>query len=135
MGFFMTIPPIRVNFKTACKLLDISRKSLRHIVRTDKSFPKAINTGESEPSPIYFDYAELVAWHNNQKSGLRDDSIKVDLSRDDLRKLTVKDTRHNQSTNTILVYMRSSRNSLLASLHLIVKITSCIIEIVRMCFF
>ena len=64
----MTIKPIHVQLKTAYELLDISRESLRHIVRTDKSFPKAINTGESEPSPIYFDDAELVAWHNNQNA-------------------------------------------------------------------
>lgn len=70
MGFFMTIKPIRVQFKTACELLDISRESLRHIVRTDKTFPQAIKTGEAKQSPVYFDYAELVEWHNSQKQSL-----------------------------------------------------------------
>lgn len=37
MGFFMSIKPIRVQFKTACELLDISREALRHKVRTDAS--------------------------------------------------------------------------------------------------
>ena len=66
----MTIKPIRVQFKTACELLDISRESLRHIVRTDTAFPRPIKTGDSNQSAVYFDYAELVEWHNNQKQSL-----------------------------------------------------------------
>ena len=66
----MTIKPIRVQFKTACELLDISRESLRHLVRSDKTFPQAIKTGEAKQSPVYFDYAELVEWHNKQKQSL-----------------------------------------------------------------
>ena len=66
----MTIKPIRIQFKTACELLDISRESLRHIVRTDKTFPQAIKTGKAKQSPVYFDYAELVEWHNSQKQSL-----------------------------------------------------------------
>jgi len=63
----MTIKPIRVQFKTACELLDISRESLRHLVRTDADFPRPIKQGESKQSPVYFDYVELVDWHNSQK--------------------------------------------------------------------
>lgn len=70
MGFFMTINPIRVQFKTACELLDISRESLRHLVRSDKTFPQAIKTGDTKQAPVYFDYAELVEWHNKQKQSL-----------------------------------------------------------------
>jgi predicted DNA-binding transcriptional regulator AlpA len=66
----MTIKPIRIQFKTACELLDISRESLRHIVRTDKTFPRPIKTGESKQSPVYFDYAELLEWHNTKKQSL-----------------------------------------------------------------
>ena len=66
----MTIKPIRVQFKTACELLDVSRESLHHIVRTDASFPRPIKTGESKQASVYFDYAELVAWHNGQKQSL-----------------------------------------------------------------
>ena len=66
----MTIKPIRVQFKTACELLDISRESLRPLVRSDKTFPQAIKTGEAKQSPVYFDYAELVEWHNKQKQSL-----------------------------------------------------------------
>ena len=58
MGFFMTIKPIRVQFKTTCELLDVSRESLRHIVRTDASFPRPIKEGNTKQSPVFFDYAE-----------------------------------------------------------------------------
>lgn len=66
----MTIKPIRVQFKTACELLDISRESLRHLVRTDAKFPRPIKTGDTKQAPVYFDYVELVAWHNSQKHSL-----------------------------------------------------------------
>lgn len=66
----MSITPIRVQFKTVCELLDISRESLRHKVRTDKTFPKPIKEGTSKQSPVFFGYAELVEWHNSQKQSL-----------------------------------------------------------------
>ena len=66
----MTIKPIRVQFKTTCELLDISRESLRHIQRTDETFPKAIKMGTTKQAPVYFDYAELVQWHQSQKQSL-----------------------------------------------------------------
>lgn len=66
----MTTKPIRVQFKTACELLDISRESLRHIQRTDANFPKAIKMGTSKQAPVYFDYADLLEWHNNKKQSL-----------------------------------------------------------------
>lgn len=66
----MTIKPIRVQFKTTCQILDISREALRHKARTDPTFPKAIKTGDSKQSAVFFDYAELVEWHNKQKQSL-----------------------------------------------------------------
>ncbi len=68
--FFMTIQPIRVQFKTACQILDVSRESLRHIVRTDATFPRPIKTGDTKQAPVYFDYTELVEWHNKQRLSL-----------------------------------------------------------------
>ena len=63
----MTIKPPRIQFKTTCELLDISRETLRHILRTDKTFPKAMKQGVTKQSPVYFDYAEILEWHNQQK--------------------------------------------------------------------
>ncbi len=73
----MTIQPIRVQFKTACQILDISRESLRHLVRTDKTFPQAIKTGDTKQSPVYFDYAQLVEWHNNQMQSLTNATLEA----------------------------------------------------------
>lgn len=66
----MTIKPIRVQFKTTCQILDMSREALRHKIRTDATFPRPIKTGDSKQSAVFFDYAELVEWHNNQKQSL-----------------------------------------------------------------
>lgn len=68
MGIFMTIQPIRIQFKTACELLDISRESLRHLIRTDNTFPKPMKMGTAKQAPVYFDYADLMAWHQQQKA-------------------------------------------------------------------
>ena len=70
MGFFMTIKQIRVQFKTTCQILDMSREALRHKIRTDATFPRPIKTGDTKQAPVYFDYAELLEWHNNQKQSL-----------------------------------------------------------------
>lgn len=66
----MSIQQIRIQFNTACQILDISREKLRHLQRTDGTFPKAIKMGESKQSAVFFDYAELMAWHEKQKIGL-----------------------------------------------------------------
>ena len=66
----MTIQQIRVKFNTTCHILEISREELRHLQRTDENFPKAIKAGTSKQSAVYFDYAELMAWHEKQKLSL-----------------------------------------------------------------
>ena len=66
----MTIKPIRVQFKTTCQILDMSREALRHKIRTDATFPRPIKTGDTKQAPVYFDYAELLEWHNHQKPTL-----------------------------------------------------------------
>ena len=67
VGAQMTITPIRVQFKTTCQILDMSREALRHKIRTDATFPRPIKTGDTKQAPVYFDYAELVEWHNSKK--------------------------------------------------------------------
>lgn len=71
----MTINQIRVQFKTAYQILDISREKLRHLQRTDETFPKAIKMGESKQSAVFFDYAELMAWHEKQKLRLTAEEV------------------------------------------------------------
>lgn len=71
MGFFMVILPIRIQFKTACKLLDMSRESLRHLIRTDDTFPRPIKMGDSKQSPVYFDYEGLISWHKSKFNSIQ----------------------------------------------------------------
>lgn len=59
--------PLRVSQKTACQMLDLTAEGLRKLIAKDPNFPKKIKVGTARQSPAYFDYAELVQWHNNQK--------------------------------------------------------------------
>ena len=59
--------PIRLQFSTACQLLDVTRESLRHTIRKDPSFPRPIKQGTTKQAPVFFDYADLIEWHNSKK--------------------------------------------------------------------
>ena len=59
--------PLRVSQKTVCQMLDLTAEGLRKLILKDPSFPRKIKLGTARQSPAYFDYAELVQWHNNQK--------------------------------------------------------------------
>jgi hypothetical protein len=66
----MTIYPVRISFKTACQILDVSRETLNNIIKLDPDFPPKIKTGTSRQSPVYFDYMQIIEWHNSQKQSL-----------------------------------------------------------------
>lgn len=59
--------PLRVSQKTVCQMLDLTAEGLRKLILKDPDFPKKIKVGTTRQSPAYFDYVELVQWHNNQK--------------------------------------------------------------------
>lgn len=63
----MKVNPIRIQFSTACQILDVTRESLRHTIRKDPTFPAPLKMGTSKQSPVFFDYQELVDWHNSKK--------------------------------------------------------------------
>lgn len=63
----MQMPPIRVTYNQACALLSVHRDTLRNLIQKDKNFPKPYKYGTTRQAPVYFDYADLVAWHNQQK--------------------------------------------------------------------
>ncbi len=69
-GHFMAISQIRIQFKTTCQLLDVSRETLRSLVRNDPTFPKALKQGTSKQSPVYFDYIQIIEWHKAQMKKL-----------------------------------------------------------------
>lgn len=58
---------LRVSQKTACQMLDLTAEGLRKLIAKDTTFPKPYKAGQTRQAPVYFDYAELVQWHNNQK--------------------------------------------------------------------
>ena len=64
---FVKASPIRVSQKTTCELLDVSRQTLLNIIERDADFPKPIKDGDSSQSSVYFDYQELLDWHELTK--------------------------------------------------------------------
>lgn len=58
--------PIRVTYNQACELLSIKRNALRELTINDPTFPKAYKAGTTRQAPVYFDYAQLIEWHNRQ---------------------------------------------------------------------
>ena len=58
---------IRIQFSTACQLLDVTRESLRHTIRKDPTFPTPLKMGTTKQAPVFFDYQELIDWHNSKK--------------------------------------------------------------------
>lgn len=64
----MHINKIRIQFNTVCEILDMSRDSVRNLIRKDPNFPTPIKQGESKQSPVYFDYQDLLNWHESKKN-------------------------------------------------------------------
>lgn len=65
--FMLQATQIRIQFSTACRLLDVTRPSLLHTIRKDPTFPRPIKQGTTKQAPVFFDYADLVEWHNSKK--------------------------------------------------------------------
>lgn len=69
------INPIRVKSQKAAELLGVSRETIRRWVRDDPTFPKPYKAGTSRQSAVYFDYAELKAWHDQLRSQAVHDGV------------------------------------------------------------
>ncbi|ENV18715.1 MULTISPECIES: hypothetical protein [Acinetobacter] len=74
----MVIYPVRIQFKTACQILDVSRETLNNIIKLDPDFPPKIKVGNSRQSPVYFDYMQIIEWHKSKMQNLTHDSNGVD---------------------------------------------------------
>ena len=61
------IIPLQISYKKVCEMLDISRDTLRVLMRRDPEFPTAIKLGNTRQAPVFFSYRELVEWHNKRK--------------------------------------------------------------------
>ena len=49
-------------------MLDISRDTLRVLMRRDPEFPVAIKLGNTRQSPVFFSHSDLIEWHNKRKA-------------------------------------------------------------------
>ncbi len=59
--------PIRVTYNQTCELLNITRDTLRNLIKKDPNFPRPYKQGSTQQAPVYFDYDDLITWHNKQK--------------------------------------------------------------------
>lgn len=62
----LQIKPLRIKKKIVCQLLDISVNQLRKISLADESFPKPLKSGPTRQAGVYYDYQEIVEWHQKQ---------------------------------------------------------------------
>lgn len=62
-----TIQPLRLSMNKVCGMLDVTREGLRKLMLNDPNFPRALKNGPSRQAAVYFDYQDLIKWHENQK--------------------------------------------------------------------
>ncbi|EXB30455.1 MAG: hypothetical protein KBT36_05980 [Kurthia sp.] len=63
----MNIQPIRLTKKDTAKALGLSTDGLDKLMKRDSTFPRAYKFGSSMQSKSYFDYCEILKWHESQK--------------------------------------------------------------------
>lgn len=59
----MHITPIRISKRDTAKALSLSVDGLNKLIQKDPSFPKFCKMGTTKQAHVYFDYAELIQWH------------------------------------------------------------------------
>lgn len=64
----LNLLPVRLTKKEVCALLRLSLNELRMYTIEDKEFPKAIKNGTTKQSSVYYDYNEILQWHQIQLS-------------------------------------------------------------------
>ena len=60
--------PVRLTKKDVCVLLRLSLNELRMYTIEDKEFPKPIKNGITKQAAVYYDYHEILQWHQIQLS-------------------------------------------------------------------
>ncbi|EPM5527302.1 TPA: helix-turn-helix transcriptional regulator [Acinetobacter baumannii] len=63
----MSIQPLRITFNETCTLLGLSRSGLEQLIKKDSTFPTPIKLGKTRQAAVFFDYADLLEWHNTTK--------------------------------------------------------------------
>ncbi len=63
------LPPIRISFNEACRILDLSRQGLYELISRDPELAACvIKDGNSKQSNVYLLYAELQIWAKSKAS-------------------------------------------------------------------
>lgn len=58
---------IRIKQSTLCRMLDVTSQTIKDLLASDPEFPKPIKQNATRQSALYFDYNEIVEWHENLK--------------------------------------------------------------------
>jgi predicted DNA-binding transcriptional regulator AlpA len=58
---------LQISYRNVCRMLDVSRDTLRVLILRDPTFPRPIKLGDSRQSPVFFSHSDLVEWHNKRK--------------------------------------------------------------------
>ena len=63
----MNIQPLRITLKDTYTMLGLSRTGLERLMKKDANFPTPIKLGDTRQSAVFFDYQEIIDWHNTSK--------------------------------------------------------------------
>lgn len=58
---------IRVKQSTLCRMLDITSQTVKDLLASDPGFPKPLKQGNARQGALYFDYDEIIEWHESLK--------------------------------------------------------------------
>ena len=58
---------IRIKQSTLCRMLDVTSQTIKDLLASDPDFPRPIKQGIARQSALYFDYDEIIEWHENLK--------------------------------------------------------------------
>ena len=58
---------IRIKQSTLCRMLDVTSQTIKDLLASDPEFPRPIKQSATRQSALYFDYDEIIEWHENLK--------------------------------------------------------------------
>ena len=58
---------IRIKQSTLCRMLDVTSQTIKDLLASDPEFPRPLKQGTARQSALYFDYEEILEWHENLK--------------------------------------------------------------------
>ncbi|MDC4885234.1 hypothetical protein OHW01_09065 [Acinetobacter baumannii] len=68
---YQYLPKLRLTMNEVCKMLNVSRDKLSKMEREDPTFPRSWKDGSSRQAPRFYDFRELLEWHEIDKEEKR----------------------------------------------------------------